>query len=207
MQTVLLAAWALVLPVFYLFYSFTHETWWFLRFVLPAFPPLLVASLLVARALAARFKLIWQTRWLALGIVLVLVYDGACFHRLHVASTGRNERLYRETAAWMQEHLPAGALVASMQTSGALFYYTQFTFFRWDEVSPADFQRIAGACAASHVPVYAALFPFEIDKDSPTSFQKHLGSAWTQIGALRHVSIWRYDFPAEPSQPRPAPEK
>ena len=47
----------------------------------------------------------------------------------------------------MQAHLPANALVASMQTSGALLYYTQFTFFRWDQVSPFDFQRIAGACA------------------------------------------------------------
>jgi hypothetical protein len=207
MQTVLLTAWALVLLVFYLFYSFTHETWWFLRFVLPAFPPLLVASLLVARSLAARFKLTIQAGWLALAAVVIIVYAGACFRYFHVSSVRRQERLYPETAAWMQAHLPANALVASMQTSGALLYYTQFTFFRWDQVSPFDFQRIAGACAAAQTPIYAALFPFEIEEDGWAAFRKHLGSGWTQVGAIRHVTIWRYDFPADPPRSPPAPEK
>jgi hypothetical protein len=206
-QTAILASWALVLPVFYLFYSITHENWWCLRFILPSFPALLIASLLVARTLAARFRLPQRARWLALAIALVLVYDGVCFRFLHVGSIGRNERLYRETAAWMQEHLPADALIASMQASGALFYYTQFTFFRWDQVSPADFQRIAGACAATHTPIYAPLFPYETDDNSPTTFQKHLGSRWTRVAALRHVTIWRYDFPAERPRSGLVPEK
>jgi hypothetical protein len=168
---------------------------------------LLVASLLVARSLAARFKLTIQAGWLALAAVVIIVYAGACFRYFHVSSVRRQERLYPETAAWMQAHLPANALVASMQTSGALLYYTQFTFFRWDQVSPFDFQRIAGACAAAQTPIYAALFPFEIEEDGWAAFRKHLGSGWTQVGAIRHVTIWRYDFPADPPRSPPAPEK
>jgi len=193
MQTVLLTAWALVLLVFYSFYSVTHEDWWLLRFVLPAFPPLLAASLLVARALAARCRFTIETRWFALATVVILAYAGACFRYFHVSSVRRQEWLYPETAAWMQTHLPANALVASMQTSGALLYYTQFTFFRWDQLSPVDFQRIAGTCAAARIPIYAALFPYEIEEDDWAAFRKHLGSGWTQIGAIRHVTIWRYD--------------
>ena len=195
-QTATLAAWILVLLGFYLFYSVTHEDWWCLRFVLPAFPPLLVAALLVARELVTRLGWLGfapRAGWLALAIVAVLVHTGICFRHFHVASTGRNERLYPEMAAWLQTHVPANALVASMQTSGALFYYTQFTFFRWDQLSPDEFQRISVACAASHTPVYAALFPFEIEEESWSAFHKHLGSGWTQVGAIRHVTIWRHD--------------
>jgi hypothetical protein len=206
-QTAVLATWALLLPAFYAFYSDTDLTWWCLRFLLPAFPPLLVASLLVARNLTARFKLNNPAGWLAFAVVLILVNDGVCFYNLHLASIGRDERLYRETAAWMQEHLPADALVASMQTSGALFYYTRFTFFRWDQVSAADFRRIADACAAARRPIYAALFPFEFEENRPLSFRKHLGSGWTRIAAFRHITIWKYNFPAEPALALPAPEK
>jgi hypothetical protein len=192
-QTSVLAAWSSTLLVFYMFYSVTHDDWWYLRFILPAFPPLLLAALLVASALAARFKLTWQPGWFALATVAILIYAGVCFHHFHVPSAGRNERLYPEMAAWMKTHLPADALVASMQTSGALLYYTQFAFFRWDQVSPGDFQRIAGACASARMPIYAALFPFEIEEDNWAAFRKHLGSGWTQVGAVRYVTIWRYD--------------
>jgi hypothetical protein len=203
-QVVVLAAWALVLLVFYLFYSVTRDDWWYLRFVLPAFPPLLVASLLVARALIGRLGYAPQAGWFALTAAVILVYAGVGFRYFHVSSAGRNERLYPETAAWMQTHLPANALVASMQTSGALLYYTPFTFFRWDQISPVAFQRIAGVCAETRTPIYAALFPFEIEEDAWAAFGKHLGSGWTQIGAIRHVTIWRYDASAD-SQMTPAP--
>ena len=44
---VVLIAWAGSFLVFYAFYYHTHEWWWYLRFLLPAFPPLLVGALWV----------------------------------------------------------------------------------------------------------------------------------------------------------------
>jgi hypothetical protein len=100
-------------------------------------------------------------------------------------------------AVWLQDHLPANAVVAAMQPSGALFYYTNFTVIRWNSIPSADFQRIAAACTAAKRPVYAALFPFEINGAQWAAFPKHLPGRWTQIGAVRYVSFWRYDFPAD----------
>ena len=53
--TALLGGWALLFPAFYLFNIHTQEFWWLLRFLLPSFPPLIVAALLVAEALVARW--------------------------------------------------------------------------------------------------------------------------------------------------------
>lgn len=191
--TALLGVWALVFLVPYLFYSHTHEAWWYLRFLLPAFPPLIVGALLVTRWLLAGFKTSLRVWWLAVAGVVVAVYGLVWSHHLSAWSSGRGEKVYPETAVWMRDHLPANAVVASMQTSGALLYYTEFTFFRWDMVGPAEFQRIATACAEAGRPLYAALFPFEV-KDAPwQAFDGHLTGHWTQIGAVRDVSLWRYD--------------
>jgi hypothetical protein len=78
-----------------------------------------------------------------------------------------------------------------MQTSGALLYYTDFVFFRWDMVSPADFQRIAAACAADGRPLYASLYPFEISERDV--FRSHLAGRWTQVASFGSASIWRCD--------------
>ncbi len=194
----LLAVWGLAYPFFYLFYSHTHDDWWYLRFLLPAFPPLIVAALLVAQALAARFKFPARSWWLAPAALAVIVHGTGWSRHLHALSIGRNEQVYAETAAWMQAHLPAHATVAAMEASGALFYYTDFTLVRWDMISSADFQRIAAAGTAAGRPLYAVLFPFEIEETEWSAFQKHLAGHWTQIGTVRSVSIWRYDSPPAP---------
>jgi hypothetical protein len=85
-----------------------------------------------------------------------------------------------------------------MEASGALFYYTDFILVRWDMISSADFQRIAAAGTAAGRPLYAVLFPFEIEETEWSAFQKHLAGHWTQIGTVRSVSIWRYDSPPAP---------
>jgi hypothetical protein len=58
-------------------------------------------------------------------------------------------------------------------------------------IAPADFQRIARACTARGRPVYAVLYPFEIEDWK--AFEQHLTGHWSQVGAVRHVSIWRLD--------------
>jgi hypothetical protein len=80
-----------------------------------------------------------------------------------------------------------------MQTSGALFYYTKFTVFRWDTISSSEFERIVAACAAAGRPVYALLYSFEISEQG--AFRKHLTGHWTKIASVHDTTVWRYDFP------------
>jgi len=194
----ILALWALPFFVFYLFYLHTHEAWWYLRFLLPAFPALIVATMLVGRALLNRLTTSWRPGWLVVAGIAVAVHGVAWCRHYYVHHAGFGERVYPMTAAWLQAHLPANTVVASMQTSGAMLYHTRFTFFRWDMISPADFARIAGACAAAGRPIYAVLFPYEIEDKNWAAFDKHLTGHWVQVGAVRQVSIWRYDSPAAP---------
>jgi hypothetical protein len=195
LPTVLLAVWALIFPAFYVFNIHLHEFWWYLRFLLPSFPPLIVSALLVTDTLIARWRLPLRPWWLAMAGALTALNGMAWTCHFGAHHVAYDEKVYSEASAWMREHLPANAVVATMQTSGALFYYTDYPLVRWDMISPADFQRIAAACTAAGRPIYAALFPFEIEDADQSAFQKHLNGHWTQIGAVRYVSIWRYDSP------------
>jgi len=51
-----LGTWALAFLAFYSAYYNTHETWWYLRFVLPAAPALVIGGLLVARRIPAPIR-------------------------------------------------------------------------------------------------------------------------------------------------------
>jgi len=188
----LLTAWSAIFLGFYLFYSCTHETWWYLRFILPAIPPLLLGALIVARrVLATRRKLPPPGWWLVLAALPVFVFGLFWFRHFGLRDVNSGERTYIEGAAWMEAHLPANAVVLSMQTSGSIFYYTRFAVVRWDSISPVEFERIAAACAAAGRPLYASLYSFEISEQG--AFRKHLTGHWTRIGSVRDTSIWHYD--------------
>ncbi len=189
----LLGAWVLVFLVFYMFYRFTHEAWWYQRFLLPAYPPLVVSAVLVLRALLRRVAMPYRAVWVA-AIVPTVIIQGAIWSRKLVAyRIGIGERVYPLVAEWTEHHLPPDAVVACMQTSGTLLYYTKFPLVRWDMISTADFQRIAAACAAHGRPLYAVLFPFEISDPAWQAFHRHLTGHWREVGAVRQVTIWRRD--------------
>ena len=197
LHSALLATWAAAFLGLYLFYYCTHETWWYLRFILPAVPPLLVAALLVARVLASRWHLAPRAWWLALAAVALFISGLFWFRHFALADIDSGERTYPDTASWLASHLPANAVVASMQTSGAIFYYTKLTVVRWDVLSPAEFERIAAACAAAGRPLYASLYSFEIKEQG--AFPRHLPGRWTQMAAVHDTTIWRYDSPGAAS--------
>jgi hypothetical protein len=131
--------------------------------------------------------------WLALAAVALFDSGYLWFRYFSLRSLDSDERTYIRSATWLESHLPGNAVVVSMQTSGALFYYTKFTLVRWDVITPGEFERIAAACAAAGRPVYASLYRFEIEQQE--GFKKHLPGHWTQIASIDDTSVWRYDAP------------
>lgn len=85
-----------------------------------------------------------------------------------------------------------------MQTSGALFYYTNHTLVRWDCIQPKDFTRLKAALETAGLPLYAVLYPFETDE----VIQKHMPGKWTQIHVVSPASIWKFEAPL--TDPAPA---
>jgi hypothetical protein len=190
----LLGAWILAFGAFYSFYRCTHETWWYLRFLLPAAPAVVVAGLLVLRALAARALATPVRAFSALVAALAII----CFNsatlcrRLLVFETVKDELRYGSAADWMRSHLPPDAVCLSMQETGALFYYTDFTFIRWDALTKDNVANIEAVVRNSGRPLYAVLFPFEIDQANVLGGV--MPGHWRQVGVVSDVTIWRRDF-------------
>lgn len=192
-----LGTWVIIFPAFYAFYFHTHEDWWYLRFLMPSFPPAIIIMLLTTRAAIARWPAssLRMAGWLAAGLVVVWgVYWG---DRKRILSVGRGERIFRDAAVWADAHLPPNAVITAMQTSGALFHYTKRTIVRWDQFDPAKFTVIERACAAAGRPIFAVLYPFEVEE----MLKQRLPGRWTQVGAVEYATIWRRDGAEVPKQP------
>ena len=197
----MLVLWISSFGVLYAFYYNTHETWWYLRFVLPAFPPLIVGALQVGRRLLD----LWPRRWwvdrasvsatrCAAGVAmaaLIIGHNVKSDRLLNVTASGYGERVYPEVAGWARTHLPPNAVVAAVQVSGALFYYTHFPLLRWDSFRSDSFAPVQAALKARGQPLYAVLFPVEIEKFRVLA--DHLPGRWTKMGYVRELTVWRFE--------------
>lgn len=182
----LLGGWAITFVGFYASYWFAGETWWYVRFLLPAFPAIIFAGLLVLQQLAARGG---RARSLAIGLLAVgLISQPLLQRELLNYSIREGERRYFRACAWLNEHLPAGAIVASCQLSGAQYYYTAFPLLRWDQVPRDEMEKILPGLRAAQRPLYAALFKHEEE----SAMKEHLAGHWTKLHEIENdVSIWQ----------------
>jgi len=103
-----LVVWALVFPGFYLFYSYTHYDWWWLRFLLPAFPPLTVGGPAGGADVARPPRDLLPRLVAGSGRTrgarsLARSGRATCTPSAPVAA----ERVYPEMAVWLQDHLAA----------------------------------------------------------------------------------------------------
>ena len=194
----LLGSWILAYGAFYSTYTITHETWWYLRFLLPAVPAILVASLLVLDRLCERLpQFLDPGRFLpafAVALALVVFAERRQERELHPLSVGDEELVYGRATDWMKAHVPGDAVCLAMQASGALVYYTDFTFIRWDALHPSNVAKVEAAIRASGRPLYAVLFPFELTDSG--ALDKHMPGHWTMVGRIDQVTVWRRDFEA-----------
>lgn len=197
-KAALLGTWALVFAAFYSAYVCTHETWWYLRFLLPALPPLVVGGLLVARqaGVGRRWPLV-QNRVFAIALIAIIANSALWNKRLPSFDIGRDNKVYQIAAAWLNANLPDNAVILSMQMSGTLYYYTDFTFLRWDSCDAENRPGILAALRDGRRPLYAALYQFETE----TALHERMPGRWTLIATGgSEPEIWRYE-PDEAAAP------
>ncbi len=191
-----LLSWAAVFLAFYSAYRWTHEQWWFLRFILPAAPALIVAGLValrlwtegLGRARAWALLLPALVAAAAVGVEL-----GQTPQLRETWAIGHGERKYGRVSRWLKANVPGDSVLVVSQASGALYYFTAFTLLRHDQITPPVADRIRSSVLSEKRALYAVLFPFELNA------LKRLPWAWTKVGAIDDVSVWRCDL----ESPRP----
>jgi hypothetical protein len=190
-----LGLWSLLQIGFYAFYYHSGETWWYLRFILPVFPALILTTLVVLRHGWLRLaSALWARITLAVLVVLALGWEITLNRRLAVLTMAAGEVNYLHIAGWAGGQLPPDSAVFCMQVSGALHFYTPLMLIRWDEVIPAEMPRLFAVLQAEKRPVYAILFDFE-----RTEAFNRLGGRWTQINTVGPATCWKLETgPATP---------
>ena len=195
--TGVLVSWAFAYIAFFSVYRWTHEQWWFLRLLLPAAPALIVAGLIVPQLWFERVRQLHPAPQLRLLPVLLVVAaigveTGQSGPLREARAIGHGERKYGRVAAWLRAHVPENAALVVSQTSGALFYFTDFTLLRYDAMNPGVARRAEDTLRSEGRPLYAALFPFE------EASLNSLPGRWDRVVSVDDVSIWRCDLAAPP---------
>jgi len=135
---ILLVAFALVEFLSYLFYM-DFGLWWYLRFLLPAYPAMAVATCVTLDSLAMRCGP-WRRPLMAAVVIGVTIFS---LNR-SVDLDARGEYRYRAVAEFVRDRLPRRAVIVSMQHSGNVILYSGRPIVRYDGILPEDLDHALG---------------------------------------------------------------
>ena len=113
----------------YLAYT-VFDDWWYLRFLLPALPLVLLFVVATLRAVAGR----------AIAIVICALLAGWYLdvaHDRHVFALAGLESRFRITGAHAARAFPEKTVVFTVQESGALRFYADVPTLAWDSIDPS----------------------------------------------------------------------
>jgi hypothetical protein len=129
---------------------FKFEEWWYLRFLLPAIPAVLVLMSTGLVTLGRRLPRPWDHVAVAtMTIVLVAHTTGFNIGHGMFGPAKEGEQRYADVGAYVHEALPANALIFTIQHSGSIRYYAGRMTIRWDLIdrdwvarAPAEIERL-----------------------------------------------------------------
>jgi hypothetical protein len=159
----LLLTFALATLVCYLPYI-VFDDWWYIRFLLPAIPPLVILMVAVVRTIASRLA----GRWSALaagGAVAALCVVWVLAARSGRAfEVGALERHYRNAGRYVADRLPDRAAIVTVKDSGSVHYYAGRPTLSWDTLEPESLDAVL---AFLHEQQYHPYFLLETDEEAP----------------------------------------
>ena len=153
---VFLGAFAAAVWICYVFYV-PFDTWWYLRFLLSSFPPLLVLAVcgwqLSLRWMSSGFRSV-----VLIGLVaLVAGYQIGRVQDMSVLRIADGESIYYSTGKYLRRVLPKNAVVLSMQHSGSLRMYADRLTLRYDWLEGPWYQRALETLVAKGYRPYLVL--------------------------------------------------
>ena len=181
-----LVSWFGAFFLFYCFYA-PYEAWWYTRFLLPGLPALILGALVVARDALTRERDGRLPRAAAVTtlalVVAALVVEVRFGEKNDVHKFYKSERVYPRACEMARRRVPAGGIVASMQMSGALHYYTPLTYAMQNWLLPDRFAELRTATESHRW--YALLAPYETEE-----VRKNLPGDWREIDRAGDVVLW-----------------
>ena len=107
----------------YIFYD-VFEEWWFLRFLLPAFPVVFLLMAASAVSLLQRLPAPVRAPLFVLLFVPLIVHESRVAVARGVLDLQNGERRYADVGRYLQTATPANAIFIAMQESGSVRYYS-----------------------------------------------------------------------------------
>jgi hypothetical protein len=188
----LLGASVLVVWALYLIYT-PFEAWWFLRFLLPAWPAMCLGSAAVLVRIAQSGRL-----WLRIFAFVILGVVGA--HNIYYASThgafpsGEGDHRYVSLAKMVEQATDPSAVIFAGQHSGPIRYYAGRTIVRFDLLDRAWLDRAVEWLNARDRRPHFLLEEWEV-----TAFQERFAAA-NALGTIALAPIVDYRAPGVPGR-------
>jgi 4-amino-4-deoxy-L-arabinose transferase-like glycosyltransferase len=181
----------------YIFYI-PFDEWWYLRFVLPAFPPMLVLASVVLVAIAAKSGAARVP--LTAVIVAMLAWRGFNYAADRSALTFREgERKYVAIGEYIARKLPDRAVFLAMQESGSVRYYSGRLTIRYDWIRPNWLDAVIRELRARGYHPYIVLEEWE-EPEFKARFKGQSPLAaldWPPVVWLKHSTNVRIYDPAQ----------
>lgn len=181
----------------YMFYI-PFDEWWYLRFVLPAFPPMLVLVSVLLVAIASKSGSARVP--LTAVIVAALAWRGFDYAVDRSALAFREgERRYVAIGEYIARTLPDRAVLLAMQHSGSVRYYSGRLTIRYDWIPPGWLDAVIRELRARGYHPYIVLEEWE----EPAFKARFKGQSplaaldWPPVGWLMHSTNVRIYDPAQ----------
>jgi hypothetical protein len=196
-QRTIAIMWLCFIAVVFLSYAFyiPFDEWWYLRFVLPAFPPLLVLTSIVIIAAITRLTRVGRDA-VAAAIIGAFVWHGIDYTTDHaVLELWVGEQRYVSVGRYVANKLPDRAVILSMQHSGNIRYYSGRLTVRYDLIPATRLDWVIAELRRLGYHPYLALDDWE-EAQFRERFEKHSALAaldWDPVARMENDHVRIYD--------------
>lgn len=183
----LLILWFAAFLIFYGCYSI-YGAWWYTRFLLPAYPALILGALLTARDIFARLEDHRLLLRIAGAASLAVALGFACYQNRAqgVFNLRQEQTVHPDSCRWADARLPAQSVIVASQMSGALKFYTDRLIFRWDMLPSELWPSLKERIQERGYQFYALLMEYEL-----ADAQRNVLGEWSELGHVGNVTLWR----------------
>lgn len=184
--------------MFYAFYAPTHESRWYLRFVLPACPAWIALAMLALESIlvplpTARCRVIGRSA-VAAALAVSVGFGAYHWHTEGLGKLARNETSFRELPEWVDARAPRDAVILTLYASGSFYFYTERAIVRSDVIKPERLAALVQVARRDGRAIYAAV----VSGYDDAVLRVPVEGAWREERTFGRFTLWRLE---------PRPEK